>query len=53
MEKDKNVFVIRGKHAGCKGKIEDILIRGGKKIAKIILKDEKINVWTKNIIVVE
>lgn len=53
MEKGKNIFVIKGKHIGQKGKIDDILERGGKTIAKIISSKGKINVWIKNIIVVE
>jgi len=53
MEKGKNAFVVKGKHAGKKGKIEDIVERGGKKIAKISEKSNKLNVWTKNIIVIE
>jgi small subunit ribosomal protein S4e len=53
MEKGKNAFVIEGKHAGYHGKIEEILERGGKNIAKITSDKEKINVWLKNIIVME
>ncbi len=53
MQEGKNVYVIKGKHAGIKGKIKEILSRGGKSIAKIISEDEKINVWIKNIVVVE
>lgn len=53
MEKGNNVFVIKGKHAGHKGKIEDIIERGGKTIAKILADEEKVNVWIKNIIVIE
>ncbi len=56
MEKGKTGFVFEGKHAGNKGKIEDIIERGGKKLAKIVTergKDEKINVWVKNVIVME
>jgi len=53
MEKGKKVFVMKGKHAGESGKIENILERGGKTIAKIISDKGKINVWVKNIIVVE
>jgi len=53
MEKGKNVFVIRGKHMGANGKMEDIMKRGGKTIAKIISEKSKINVWIKNIIVIE
>ena len=53
MEKGNNVFVIKGKHAGNKGKIEDIMERGGKTIVKIISDEGKVNVWIKNIIVTE
>jgi len=53
MEKGNNVFVIKGKHAGHKGKIEDIMDRGGKTIVKIISDEGKVNVWIKNIIVTE
>ena len=53
MEKEKNVFVIRGKHAGHKGKIKEIMNRGGKSIAKIISDEGKVNVWIQNIIVTE
>tara|TARA_Y100000310_G_scaffold122529_1_gene121239 strand:- start:7138 stop:7794 length:657 start_codon:yes stop_codon:yes gene_type:complete len=53
VEKGKNVFVMRGKHAGHKGKIEDIMDRGGKTIVKIISDEGKVNVWIKNIIVTE
>jgi small subunit ribosomal protein S4e len=53
LEKGRKAFVFKGKHAGKNGKIEEILERGGKKIIKITSKSEKINVWTKNIIVME
>ena len=53
MEKGKTAYVIRGKHVGASGKIEDIIERGGKKLAKINTKNKKINVWVKNIIVME
>jgi small subunit ribosomal protein S4e len=58
MEKGRNAYVIKGKHAGETGKINEIVERGGKKIAKISSEDkssgqEKINVWVKNIIVME
>jgi ribosomal protein S4E len=54
MEKGKDAFVIKGKHAGMSGKINDIVERGGKKIAKISMDksgEDKINVWVENIIV--
>jgi len=50
LEKGREAFVIKGKHAGVKGKIQEIIHRGGKDLAKIGDK-EKINVWIKNIIV--
>ena len=53
MEKGENVFVIKGKHAGHKGKIENIMERGGKTIVKIVSDEGKVNVWIKNIIVTE
>jgi len=53
MEKGKEAFVVDGKHAGNIGKIEEIIERGGKKLAKINSKEGKINVWIKNIIVVK
>lgn len=71
MEKGKEAFVTEGKHAGQIGKIEEIISRGGKKLAKISsdkagkdkslgkgdkdksLGHSRINVWTKNIIVIE
>lgn len=53
LEKGKEVFVIKGKHAGLKGKINDIVVRGGKKIAKIISDGEKLNVWVKNLVIIE
>jgi len=53
LEKGKEVFVIEGKHSGIKGKIENIMERGNKKLAKISAKGDKINVWVKNIIAVK
>lgn len=53
MEKGKTAFVMKGKHAGEHGKIENIMERGGKTIAKIISDNGKINVWVKNIIIME
>lgn len=53
MEKGKHAYVIKGKHIGQEGKIEDIVERGGKQIAKITVNDERINVWLKNLIVME
>ena len=53
MQEGKEVFVIKGKHAGHQGKIQEIMDRGGKSIAKIISDEGKVNVWIKNIIVVE
>lgn len=52
MEVGKIGFIIRGKHIGQKGKIEDIIERGGKKLARINI-GKKINVWVKNIIAME
>jgi len=53
MEKGKSAVAIRGKHTGVKGKIENIIERGGKGLVKLSVGNSKINVWTKNIIVVE
>ena len=53
MEKGKKGFVIEGKHAGYQGMINDIMERGGKRIAKIISDEGKINVWTKNVVALE
>ncbi len=53
MEKGKNAFVVKGKHIGVSGKIMEIMDRGGKHLAKISLDGDKINVWIKNIIVIE
>jgi len=53
LEKNRNVFAFKGKHMGNSGKIIEIMERGGKQIAKIESKGRRINVWTKNIIVIE
>jgi len=53
MKEGRNVFVIKGKHAGHQGKIQEIMDRGGKSIAKITSDEGKVNVWIKNIIVTE
>ncbi|MFA5258593.1 MAG: hypothetical protein WC979_03920 [Candidatus Pacearchaeota archaeon] len=53
MENGKEVFILKGKHAGNSGKIEEIVLRGGKSIAKISSKDGKINVWVKNLIAIK
>lgn len=56
MEKGRSAYVIKGKHAGESGKINEIVERGGKKIAKISSNGtdkEKLNVWIENIIVTE
>jgi len=50
MDKGSEGFVIKGKHAGVRGKIVDIVDQGGKKIAVINDDKEKINVWVKNVI---
>jgi small subunit ribosomal protein S4e len=52
MEKEKTALIVKGKHAGCTGKISEIVERGGKKIAKIVSEKEKFNVWIENIIVI-
>src|SRR3989344_4310307 len=53
LEKGRKVIVIKGKHTGNTGKIEEIIERGGKKLVKISSDDKKINVWVKNIILTE
>jgi small subunit ribosomal protein S4e len=53
LEKGRDAFVIEGRHAGKQGKIEDIIVRGDKRLAKIIQKDGKINVWIKNLIIIK
>jgi len=53
MEKGIRGLVTKGKHMGQNGKIEEIVERGGKLIAKIKTGDEKINVWVKNLIALE
>ena len=50
--KGKDIFVIKGKHTGQKGKMEESVQRGGKTIVKMISDKGKINVWIKNIIVI-
>ena len=53
LEKGREAFVTDGKHAGQIGKIEEIVERGGKKIAKIKSEEGKTNVWVKNIIAIK
>jgi small subunit ribosomal protein S4e len=53
MKKGENVFVVKGKYSGKKGKIEEIIDEGNKKIAKINYDGDKINVWVRNILVTE
>jgi small subunit ribosomal protein S4e len=53
LEKGMHAFVIEGKHMGQQGRIEELLERGGKTIAKISVEDGRINVWVKNLIVME
>lgn len=50
-KKGANVVIIAGKHAGKKGKIEEINTEG--KLAEIKTEKEKINVLTKQIVVIE
>jgi len=52
-EGGKKALIIKGKHAGFSGKIEEIVYRGGKEIAKITSDKGRINVWTKNLIIAE
>ena len=53
LEKGKHAYVTEGKHIGQQGKIEELMERGGKKLAKINIGKEKLNVWVKNLIVME
>ncbi len=53
LEKGNQVFVLKGKHTGKRGKIEDVVERGGKKLIVIDGKDGKVNVWVKNVIVMD
>ncbi len=53
LEKGKKVFIIMGAHAGHDGKIEEIVSRGGKSIAKISSGKGRINVWVKNLVAIE
>jgi len=54
MEKGKTGFIIEGKHAGHKGKVDSIIERGGKSLARIVNEEgKKINVWVKNVIAME
>ena len=53
MEKGNHAYVLKGKHSGAEGKIEALIEHGGKKLVRIISSDKKINVWTKNVIVME
>lgn len=51
--KGKTAFALKGKHMGSSGKIIEIIEEGGNKIAKISADGKEMNVWIKNIIVVE
>ncbi|MFA5857155.1 MAG: S4 domain-containing protein [Candidatus Pacearchaeota archaeon] len=51
LEKGREASITEGKHAGNRGKIEEIVFRGGKSIAKINSENGKINVWVKNLII--
>ncbi len=55
MAKGKNAYITKGRYIGDKGVIDSIFDRGGKKLVKIVRdKDNnKINVWIKNLIVME
>ena len=48
-----NLDLIKCVKSGDINKIEEIIERGGKKLAKISSKKGKINVWIKNIIVIK
>ena len=52
LAKGGEAHVIEGKHAGKKGKIIEIISRGGKDLVVIENKPEKINVMTKSVIAV-
>jgi small subunit ribosomal protein S4e len=53
MEKGKEAFVMKGKHIGATGKIQSISMIGNKEIADILFNNKKINVWTKNLMILE
>ncbi|MGV8152091.1 MAG: hypothetical protein ACP5OG_03345 [Candidatus Nanoarchaeia archaeon] len=53
LEKSRTAYVMSGAHRGKEGKISEIVERGGKKIAKIISENKKINVWINNLIITE
>ena len=53
MERGNHAYVLQGKHVGAQGKIDSIIERGGKKLVKISQGTTKINVWTKNVMVIE
>jgi len=53
IKKGTKAIVIHGKHIGNKGVIEEVIERGGKKLVKLKLENEKINVWIKNVIAIK
>lgn len=53
MKKGTEGYVYDGKYASKSGVIEDIIERGGRKLARIKTKKEKINVWIKNVIAIK
>ena len=53
MDKGSIGYVISGKHTGRNGKIEEIVERGGKKLAKIKGEEGEMMVWVKNVIAME
>jgi len=52
-KKGEKILVIKGKHQGCSGIINQIECLGNKKIAEIISNKKKLNVWDKNLIMIE
>ncbi len=53
LKKGNNAMVLEGKHTGKKGKIDEVVERGGKKLVKITSEKDKINVWIKNTIAIK
>lgn len=53
LKKGGLVFVLKGKHSGIIGKLENITLEGNKQIAEISKGKDKIKVWSKNLMVIE
>jgi len=53
MEKGSKGYVVKGKHMGHVGKMTDIIMQGGKKLAQIADGKEEVTVWIKNVVAIE